>query len=329
MELGQISLSNCFMKGTRLARLLGDSDMLQIFQWELSGYPSPPNGITADVWSAAKRANRILEKKDKKSGDISEHCYVQSIEVLETEKTTAETRLSLTELKSVSISSANPSQFVHAPAANIPERNVAQATISKTASKIAARRAFLYEYVLSRHMELRVSSPAESIFSEYRQRVDDLMGQFIPQELVKIDSISDNLNSKNAEDWANAAHTCRRLLQALADNIYPARKDEKRGTGKSAKTIKLGEGNYINRLVCYCEEQNSSGIFNGLLGSHLSFIGNRLDAIFPGTQKGSHEDVDLDEARRIVILTYICAGDILKVASASQEVVANAEVAPA
>ena len=310
MELGELALSNCFMKGCRLARLLGDTDMLQVFQWEVSGYPSKPGGIPPNVWALAKKAKRVYEVKDKKSGAISEKCYTSSIEGLETLKSTSQTRLKLTEQKSVSVSSANPNQYVHPPYVNLPERNNAEVAINKTSEQIASRRSFLYEYVLKRHMELRVSSPAEDIFTAHRQKIDDLLGRFIPEELVKIDSIAENLNSENSEDWANAAHTCRRLLQGLADKIYPARDDLK----KDGKLIKLGPDNYINRLVCYCESNSSSGTFNSLIGSHLSFIGDRLDSIFNGAQKGSHANLSLDESRRIVIFTYICVGDILELA---------------
>lgn len=305
------------MKASRLARLLGDTDSLRIFQYELEGYPSTPNGIPSEIWSLAEKANRLYKEKDSKTDTIKERCYTSSIERLESAKATAQTRLQLTELKPVSISSANPTQHVRAPMANIPERNSAQSLILESSGRLAARRTFLYSYVLSKHSELRISSPAETIFGTYSQVVDDLLTQFIPEELIKIDSISENLNSENSEDWANAAHTCRRLLQALADHLYPARESRKIGEGKSAKTIKLGPDNYINRLVCFCDDNKSSGVFQNLVGSNLSFLGDRLDSVFSGAQKGSHSTLELDEANRIVIFSYLVVGDILKLASES------------
>ena len=319
LELSRLPLSNCFMKASRLARLLGDFDTLRTFQYELEGYPRSPDGISSDIWSLAENANRVYKEKDSKTETITERCYTNSIERLESTKATAETRLALTELKPVSISSANPNQHVRAPMANIHERNSAQATILKASSRLAARRAFLYAYVLRRHTELRVSSPAEDIFGSYSQTVDNLLTQYIPEDLVKIDSIADNINSNNKEDWANAAHTCRRLLQALADSLYPAGKDKIIGTGKKTKTIKLGPDNYINRLVCFCEDNTKSGVFISLVGSHLSFIGDRLDSIFSGAQKGSHSSLNLDEAKRIVIFSYLVVGDILQLASDTQK----------
>ena len=55
------------------------------------------------------------------------------------------------------------------------------------------------------------------------------------------------------------------------------------------------------------------------MGSHLSFIGNRLDSVFSGAQKGSHSTLGQDEAKRIVIFSYLVVGDILQLASDTQK----------
>lgn len=293
LELSRLPLMNCLMKGCRLARLVGDSDMLQILQYELSGYPGTANGLSSEIWSLAVKANRMYETKSK-DGKIVQKCYRDSIEALEGLKTSSETRL--------------------AKAKHAGESSLAMQDITKTNGRLSKRRAFLYSYVLKKHMELRVSSPSENIFASYRKEVDELLSHFIPQDLTKIDSIADNIESENPEDWANAAHTCRRLLQALADKLFPPTSDRVTGKGKNTKTIKLGSEKYINRLIAFCEDNASSSVFENLVGSHLSFIGNRLDAIFKGAQKGSHASLSLEEAKRIVIFSYLCVGDILKLA---------------
>jgi hypothetical protein len=47
------------------------------------------------------------------------------------------------------------------------------------------------------------------------------------------------------------------------------------------------------------------------VGSHLEFIGERLDSVFQAAQKGSHGVVDKAEADRYVVYTYLIVGDIL------------------
>lgn len=67
-----------------------------------------------------------------------------------------------------------------------------------------------------------------------------------------------------------------------------------------------------NRLIQFVESYSCSGRFNSIVGSHLGYLGDRLDSIFKATQKGSHSLItDKDEAERYVIYTYLIVGDIL------------------
>ncbi len=46
--------------------------------------------------------------------------------------------------------------------------------------------------------------------------------------------------------------------------------------GKPFK-INLGKEQYINRLAAFIEDHSASSRFTHIVGSHLSFIGDRLD----------------------------------------------------
>lgn len=110
-------------------------------------------------------------------------------------------------------------------------------------------------------------------------------------------------------------HSCRRILQDTANAVYPAREDKiiHLGNGKP-KTIKLGVDNYINRLIAYIEEHTDSVRFNEIVGSHIKYLGERLDSIFQDTQKGSHDIIfSREEADRYVIYSYLVIGDILSI----------------
>ena len=98
----------------------------------------------------------------------------------------------------------------------------------------------------------------------------------------------------------------------MADAIYPAREDKVIDLDGKKKTIKLGPDNYINRLVAFIEENSSSDRYQEIVGSHLSFIGDRLDSVFKAAQKGSHAKIlSKKEADRYVVYTYLLVGDIL------------------
>lgn len=75
------------------------------------------------------------------------------------------------------------------------------------------------------------------------------------------------------------------------------------GNGKVIST-KLGAANYINRIVVFIESKSASGRFDAIVGSHLRFVGERLDSVFGAAQKGSHATSD-EEADRYVVYTYL------------------------
>jgi len=311
LELERIPLSSCIMKAARLARLTGDSEHLSIFEYELSGYPKTPGGVTAEVWALCKAAGRIsLQKEEGEEGKEVEKANIRSIAAIEENAETLKLRLSFFQPQPVNISSANPNQYVSAPFRDLKTEGQMAVSYRDERAILAARRSFVYKFALSRHFELRVSSAADNVFEKYRRKIDAYLGALIPDELRRLDSIKDNLDSDNPEDWANAAHSCRRLLQAVADALYPP-VDAKVKTS-SGKEIKAGKDNYINRLVLFCEDKMKSGVSSEILSSDLRFIGERLDAVFSAVQKGSHAEIEISEAQRFVIHTYLVIGDILE-----------------
>ena len=314
LELGRLPLTSCVMKAARLARLVGDDVHFMIFRHELSGYPSTPKGVPQDVWSLCKVAERVkirkkTDDKGKDTEDLIEVAEIRSISAIEENAATLKMRLSFFQPQPTNIASANPSQFVHAPIRNLGAEAQIAMSYRDEMAVLAARRAFVYSFVLTKHFELRISSAAEDIFEGYRKRVDIYLGDLIPDELRRLESIRANLESDNPEDWANAGHSCRRLLQAVADVLYPpADHPVKAADGRS---VKVGKDNYINRLVMFCEEKIASGVSFKVMSSDLKYIGERLDSVFAAAQKGSHAEIDLSEAQRFVIHTYLLIGDIL------------------
>lgn len=311
IELSEIPLARAALKLSRLARLLNDFEHQRIMEFEASGYPTSPNGIPPDVYALAVRAGREYERKDGKSGEVNKYVYAIPIEELELEANTAQVALAAARDPDVSVSSSNPSQFVWNPSGNQRERNTIRSNAAMAQRRLSSRRSFLYAYALKRNHELKFSGIADDIFSRLRERVDDRIGEKVPTAVQKLSAVYENLNSDNAEDWSNAVHSCRRILQDLADSIYPARDDAVIDAAGKQKTIKLGPDNYVNRIIAFLQEHSASERFQEIVGSHLSYIGERLDSVFRAAQKGSHSTVDRDEADRYVVYTYLVVGDVL------------------
>lgn len=305
IEFNQTKLTNIALKASRLAKLLNHFEMRQILQYEAGGYPLPQKGFSKETWALLVFAGRTYEQKEKT--EVKTYAYAESIEQLENQIEVGKIRLESARDRDISVSSANPSQYVMTPAGNLLERNNIQGVINLAITRLASRRTFIYQYASNWYYDLKYSGIVQDVFSSVRQYVDKNIGELIPSAIQKFTAVYDNLTSENPEDWSNAVHSCRRILQELADVVYQAREDRI----SAGKKIQLGPDNYINRLVCFAEEKSTSGRFKELIGSHLGFLGDRLDAVFQATQKGSHSDVTKEEANRYVIYTYMLVGDIL------------------
>jgi hypothetical protein len=312
IELSTISLAKVALKASRLARLLNQDNPQRIFAYEASGYPTTPGGVAPEVWKLLEMAGRTYQEKDSNSKDIRTLAFLESIEQLEEQITAAKIGLEAAKDHDISISSANPNQFVMAPGGNFLERQGLHARISTASQRLSSRRTLLYQYATRRHYELKFSGVAQDVFSRVREEVDFRIGKHVPSAVQKFAAVHDNLTSENPEDWSNAVHSCRRILQDLADALFPHQTDDRiRDEKGKQRHIKLGPDQYINRLMCFVEDRGSSARFADLVGSHLGFLGDRLDAVFLATQKGSHSTVKRDEANRYVVFTYMVVGDIL------------------
>lgn len=307
IELSRIGLAAVMLKCARLARWLGDEQHRKIFSYEAGGYPSTPTGIPVDAFELGRAAGRVQISK-KKDGPPIEQMSTQSVDAWASRIETNKAALAVAADPDISISSANPNQSVFNPWGNAVERKRLTDEIAADTKHLARSRAFAYDYATAALYQIRFSEAATTIFDSIRQRVDVEILTIAPGAAQKVAAIQDNLASDNPEDWANAVHSCRRLLQEVADAIFPLTEPQER----NGKMIQLGPDNYINRLVCYVEDKSSSGRFTEIVGSTLAYIGERLDAVFKAAQKGSHAEISSrEEAERYVIYTFLTIGDIL------------------
>jgi hypothetical protein len=313
IELSEIPLSSVALETSRLARLLNDFDYQKIMEYEAGGYPSMPAGLPPDIFRLGELAGRKYQQKDVGSLEVKEYIYIESIEQLEEQLRSARIGIEAAQDRDVSISSANPNQWVTPPMGNILERQGLQNKVSALSRKLSSRRTFIYQYALRKHYELKFSGVVGDLFSRIRETSDSMIGTLIPDAVQKFSAVYDNLRSENPEDWSNAVHSCRRILQDLADAVFPPQSEDRIiKKGEKEKRIKLGTHNYINRIMCFVEDNSKSRRFIDLVGSHLDFLGNRLDSIFEAAQKGSHDTiVSREEADRYVVYTYMIVADIL------------------
>jgi len=277
-ELGKRSIEAIYYKVNRLCRLSNDMDMLSLLSYEISGYPDIGQ-IPKQILELAIQIGRCNAK-----GTI----FAQPVKALEEVVITNKERLKY--------------------CMNIPERERVTTSINAATSAISKSKNYIYQYVLEKNIEIKFSQLAQDVFSSVRDKVDELIDKNFHESINKLSAIYNNLQSNNNEDWSNAVHSCRRVLQDLSDVVFPPSEPRT----KNGKQILLDKKNYINRLVAFIEDSSKSKRFNELVGSHLYYIGNRIDSIYGASNKGSHVNiVDKDEASRYVVYTYLLLGDIL------------------
>lgn len=305
IELSRLPMANIVLKASRLARLVNDFDLEKIFEYEAGGYPMKKDGIEQHVWNLGIKADRIslnLENKEVMS------CY--ALTTIENRIIANKIALEQTQDRDISISSANPNQIIYTPPTNAKERKERLQNINSDAILLANRTSFIYSHIKKIYMNLKFSSLTESVWLKMKSKIDSYISEIIPEETQKLTAIYDSLNDDNPEKWATALTTCRRMLKALADKLYPpSEKIIKKGKNE----ISLGEEQFINRLVCYIEQNSTHETLDKITNANLNYIGNRLDSITKEVCKGTHAKVDKEEAERCFMHVYMLIGDILEI----------------
>lgn len=304
IELSKIAPIDIARKASRLARLTDDTAAMQWLHYEVSGYPKP---LAEDATAAAQRSNRLVRERLKKPGDGPGPWYwTQTLGELQAAIEASRAQIVAAADPPVSLSSSNPHQHVIAPAGNKDERIAIRGLIARQQAILDNVVGSLHAYVADRYQELRFGSAVESAFEVVRREVDSSIGDLVPDALPMLSAAFENATSSNPEHWANAAGTCRRLLKAVADKLRPP--------GPDVDGRKMGEGNYINRLVDWIVQNSESETATKVVTTDLAYLGQRLDAADGAGQKGAHEEVDRFDASRFITGTYLILGDVLRIA---------------
>ena len=305
IEMSNLPLTNIALRASRLARLVNDIEQERIFEYEAGGYPTTPQGVPPEIWKLGKIAGRV-----KKGSNGKEQMSLESIFSWESLISTNTIALECSSDPNVSIASANPQQIIFPPGSNKQERIGRTRTINDASRCLAQSRSFIYSYVKNTYYSLKFSNVTESVWLRIKHRIDDYISDIIPDETRKLAAIYDSLNDDNPEKWATALTSCRRMLKALADKLYPSSDVPVKRNGRD---VKIGEEQYINRLICYIEDNTTHETLDKITNSNLKYIGERLDNIHSEACKGTHATVDKEEAERCFMHAYMLVGDILEI----------------
>ena len=125
-------------------------------------------------------------------------------------------------------------------------------------------------------------------------------------------SAYEKLASSSTEDWSLALTSCRRVIKAVADILFPPQKEKINGR-------LVGDEQYINRLWAFLDQNVVHGSDKNLAKAHVDYLGAFLQKLNDKASKGVHASVSHKEAVRAVLYTYLTLGDILEFADKGVE----------
>ena len=91
-------------------------------------------------------------------------------------------------------------------------------------------------------------------------------------------------NAETDEQYAQVSATCRRVLEFVADRLFPPTNEERDGH-------KLGSKNYRNRLLAFVEDQTKSAAQVELIASGLDLFAAHVEKLQNLANKGVHSEI--------------------------------------
>lgn len=286
IELKRLKASEVVLKASRLARLVGHTELTEFLGFERSGYPTDGS---AGTWIG--RAGRWADKE-------KNTFYTVSIAKVEGHVESA--RQAIDALRG----GGNYSGEMLIPASRDHDSRILQSSsnLGTWIGICGQVVATVYNMITEIYHELLFSELQASLFADTQEKVDGSLAAASGTALEKIERISDRLRDGDPESVSQALTTCRRLIDSSADYVFPAR-DELYKIGDEVD-LKVGTQQVLNRLQAHTHACGASKSRRDRLRRTLSDLYARCSA-------GTHAEVTIDEARFIFLQTYIALGEIL------------------
>lgn len=191
-----------------------------------------------------------------------------------------------------------------------------QDTLSRHLSYIRKK---AHELASQIYNQLKFSGTVSNCFDLLKNAVDDKLLDLNPVIAEQLMLAFKAISSDKEEEWSQALTTCRRLLEGLADELYPASKEKFNGRA-------VGQGQYVNRLWAFMDGAIQSESNKDLAKAHIDFLGSWLDKVNKLTNKGVHAELDRIEAVKSVFHTYLVVADLLEYMSNTKTSVSKPDI---
>lgn len=309
-------IDRCLMKAQRLARMLRDSDAQLWLDHEMRGYPA--DFVLAKLGTSQKYAWRWL--------GATKTVLTTSLPDMEAQVRAAEMVLSKMQAPNVTTTAANYIESGATTAVITAISNgitSARDRYSNAVAQFSRSRSHLYRYAADTLVSLEFGEVAEDIFQAARNAADEFLRSNAPKAIEQLLAAEERMADGDAESLSASLTSCRRVLSTVADAIFPPRSEPY--VDHTGKSRKVGEAEYLNRLLAFMESRISSGSTRAILDTQLSYLAARLDAVYAKASKGVHDEVTIDEARLVVVQTYLYLAKVASVGGRSPPVEKTSE----
>ncbi len=287
IELSRRSAHQVVMKASRLVRLVPNDEFADFLRFEREGYPL--DGSDAE-W---------LRRAGRESGD-DKYFYVPLSKIVANAES-AKARLEA-DGGSRSFSGEMLALASREHDAHLSQLASDYGKMQGVATQVMTT---VYDQVSAMNHELRFSTTQESLFQQAQRDVDGKLGSLGGAVLSKVDSLTARLRDGDGESISQAMNTCRRLIDAVADALLPAREGTVEVDGQP---LKAGNSNVLNRLQIGAYE-------SGAPKGRRDRLRRSLSALYDRTSTGVHAEVSVDEARFVFLQTYVTLAELIQMTS--------------
>jgi hypothetical protein len=152
--------------------------------------------------------------------------------------------------------------------------------------------------------------------AEWKKRSSNLLAFLSDEVVTRLSDAAPDLGNKlwaafktfddaeTEEQYAQVTASCRRIIEYVADCLFPPTDEEHEGR-------KLKDKHYKNRLLAYADIERRSETNIDVVIASTNLLSEQIDKLVNLVNKGVHTEVYREEARRCLIRTVMLLDDFI------------------
>lgn len=288
IELGRIGVDKQILKASRLARLVNDERAQEWLGYERLGWTA--KGPEMLEWKVGQRG-RV-------EGDYVFTATVQLVSIV----STLEAHLQGLRIPDVSGDWANK-----VVSEIRSERTQLMARKAEFERIVVQASAMLHEFASKHYNALVFTEQQARMFDTATDYIEGVLTDLPGEQIRKIESAYRGIRAGDAESISGAMNSVRRLIDAVADALFPAT-SETRLDGQG-NVVQLGTQHRLNRIKAFIDDHSDSKTRGARLKRSLSDIYGRVSTAI-------HNDVTAQEAEYLFLSSYVLLGEVASLSEA-------------